>query len=194
MKVYTGLDDFQLIELLKGDDESAFAEIYNRYAENMAGFACSKLYSLEDARDLIHDLFVKLWENRNQLVVSSNLKTYLYLLVRHRIIDKIRKNITREEYAESLKSLRYAYHNSIEQKIYLKELEDTIEKSLNELSPRVKEIYQMSRVEELSIKEIAEKLGLAEQTVKNQLSTALKHLQKVLAQVSVTALLYWINS
>lgn len=194
MKAYTRLDDFQLIELLKGDDESAFAEIYSRYAENMAGFACSKLYSLEDARDLIHDLFVKLWENRNQLVISSNLKTYLYLLIRHRIIDKIRKNITREEYAESLKSLRYAYHNSIEQKIYLKELENTIEKSLNELSPRVKEIYQMSRVEELSIKEIAEKLGLAEQTVKNQLSTALKHLQKVLAQVSVTALLYWINS
>ncbi|MET4137643.1 RNA polymerase sigma-70 factor [Pedobacter sp. UYP1] len=194
MKAYTRLDDFQLIELLKGDDESAFAEIYSRYAENMAGFACSKLYSLEDARDLIHDLFVKLWENRNQLVISSNLKTYLYLLVRHRIIDKIRKNITREEYAESLKSLRYAYHNSIEQKIYLKELENTIEKSLNELSPRVKEIYQMSRVEELSIKEIAEKLGLAEQTVKNQLSTALKHLQRVLAQVSVTALLYWINS
>lgn len=194
MAIYTQLDDFALIELLKGDDESAFAEIYSRYAENMAGFACSKLYSLEDARDLIHDLFVKLWENRKQLAISSNLKTYLYLLVRHRIIDKIRKNITREEYADGLKSLRYAYHNSIEQKIYLKELEDTIEKSLNELSPRVKEIYQMSRVEELSIKEIAEKLGLAEQTVKNQLSTALKHLQKVLAQVSVTAFLYWIIS
>ncbi|MBB5621061.1 RNA polymerase sigma-70 factor (ECF subfamily) [Pedobacter cryoconitis] len=194
MAIYTQLDDFALIELLKGDDESAFAEIYSRYAENMAGFACSKLYSLEDARDLIHDLFVKLWENRKQLAISSNLKTYLYLLVRHRIIDKIRKNITREEYADGLKYLRYAYHNSIEQKIYLKELEDTIEKSLNELSPRVKEIYQMSRVEELSIKEIAEKLGLAEQTVKNQLSTALKHLQKVLAQVSVTAFLYWIIS
>lgn len=194
MAIYTQLDDFELIELLKGDDESAFTEIYSRYAENMAGFACSKLYSLEDARDLIHDLFVKLWENRKQLIVSSNLKTYLYLLVRHRIIDKIRKNITREEYADGLKSLRYAYHNSIEQKIYLKELEDTIEKSLNELSPRIKEIYQMSRVEELSIKEIADKLGLAEQTVKNQLSTALKHLQKVLAQVSVTAFLYWIIS
>lgn len=194
MAIYTQLDDFELIELLKGGDESAFAEIYSRYAENMAGFACSKLYSLEDARDLIHDLFVKLWENRKQVAVSSNLKTYLYLLVRHRIIDKIRKNITREEYADGLKSLRYAYHNSIEQKIYLKELEDTIEKSLNELSPRVKEIYQMSRVEELSIKEIAEKLGLAEQTVKNQLSTALKHLQKVLAQVSVTAFFYWIIS
>lgn len=194
MAIYTQLDDFELIELLKGGDESAFAEIYSRYAENMAGFACSKLYSLEDARDLIHDLFVKLWENRKQLAISSNLKTYLYLLVRHRIIDKIRKNITREEYADGLKSLHYAYHNSIEQKIYLKELEDTIEKSLNELSPRVKEIYQMSRVEELSIKEIAEKLGLAEQTVKNQLSTALKHLQKVLAQVFVTAFLYWIIS
>ena len=194
MAVYTQLDDFELIELLKRDDESAFAEIYSRYAENMAGFACSKLYSLEDARDLIHDLFVKLWENRKQLAVSSNLKTYLYLLVRHRIIDKIRKNITREEYADGLKSLRHAYHNSIEQKIYLKELEQTIEKSLNELPPRVKEIYQMSRVEELSIKEIAEKLGLAERTVKNQLSTALKHLQKVLAQVSVTTFLYWIIS
>ena len=183
--------DIELTRLLKSDDEKAFAEIYRRYAKSLADFAASKLSNLEDAQDIIHDIFVKLWEDRERLQITSNLKTYLFTLTRHRIIDKIRRNITREEYAAMLQSLTNAYQPSIEQQIAVKELEQTIENSLNQLSPRVKEIYQLSREENLSIPEIAEKLQLSEQTVKNQLSTALSHLRKSVSAISVSILLLW---
>ena len=185
------LTDSQLIQLLKDDDEAAFAEIYKRYAKNLADFTASKLFNLEDAQDIIHDLFVKLWEDRKQLNITSNLKTYLFTITRHRIIDKIRRNITREEYAAMLQSLVNAYQPNVEQQIAAKELQQTIKNSLNELSPKVKEIYQLSREENLSIPEIAEKLQLSEQTVKNQLSTALSHLRKSLSRISLSILLLW---
>src|ERR1035437_2995674 len=108
------LTDEQLIILLKKGDQRAFAEIYKRYAESLAGFAASKLYNLDDARDLLHDLFVKLWKNREQLYITSGLQSYLFGIIRHRIIDKIRKNITREEYASALQSLTIADPQSID--------------------------------------------------------------------------------
>lgn len=194
MGIYHILTDLQLIDLLKKDDEHAFAEIYGRYAEQLAGFASSKLFNLEDARDIIHDLFVKLWMDRNQLQVNSSLKAYLFTLVRYRIVDKIRKNVTREEYAAMVMTLSVAHETTIEQQIAAKELQKNIERSLEELSPRVKEIYLLSREHHLSTSDIAEQLKLSEQTVKNQLTTALKHLRQSLAVVTTTALTMWLLS
>jgi len=194
MTTYSKLTDLQLIDLFKKDDEHAFAEIYGRFAEQLAGFASSKLFSLEDARDIIHDLFVKLWEDRKQLQVNSNLKAYLFTLVRCRIVDKIRKNITREEYASMVQALSIDCETTIEQQIAVKELKRNIERSLEELSPRVKEIYLLSREENRSIPDIAKQLQLSEQTVKNQLTVALKHLRQSLAVVTTTALTIWLLS
>jgi RNA polymerase sigma-70 factor (ECF subfamily) len=193
MRINQTRTDLQLVHLLKQDDEAAFAEIYARYAEGLAGFAASKLFSLEDARDIVHDVFVKLWQERQQLIIDHNLKAYLFTLTRYRIVDKIRKNITREEYAAMVQALTLSYEPGIEPQIEAKELQQRIDKSLDELSPRLREIYLLSREEDLSIPEIAEKLQLSEQTVKNQLSAALKHLRKSLAALSATALLLWLS-
>jgi RNA polymerase sigma-70 factor (family 1) len=193
MEAINQLPDLQLILLLKEDNEAAFAEIYNRYAKSLSNFTASKLFNLDDAQDIIHDLFVRLWEDRKQLNITSNLKTYLFTIARYRIIDKIRKNVTRQEYSAMLQSLSNAYQSSIEQEITAKELQQTILRSLNQLSPKVKEIYSLSREENLSISEIATKLQLSEQTVKNQLSTALAHLRKSLSGFSVATLTWWLS-
>lgn len=193
MAKYLVLTDLQLIDHLKKDDENAFSEIYSRYADSLADFATSKLFDVEDARDIIHDVFVKLWQQRAQLKIDRDLKAYLFKLTRDRIVDKVRKNITRREYAAMLDSLAVGYEITIEQKIAAKEIAKSIETSLDELSPRVKEIYLLSREENLSIIEIADKLQLSEQTVKNQLSTALKHLRASLAMVATVALLLWLS-
>ena len=193
MTAYTKLTDDQLIILLKKGDQQAFTEIYNRYAGKLTGFACSKLYNLDDAKDILHDLFVKLWENREQLVITSNLQSYLFAVIRHRIIDKIRKNITCEEYASIAQSLTAINQRSIDKEVEARELEQSIEKSLAQLPARVKEIYKLSRDEGLSNNEIAGKLNLSEQTVKNQLSAALKHLRKSLSTISIFVfMLLWL--
>lgn len=193
MAIYLTLTDLELVDLLKKDDSDAFSEIYSRYAVLLVGFASSKLFDLEDSRDIIHDVFVKLWQERKQLKVDRDLKAYLFKLTRYRIVDKIRKNITRQQYAATVNSLAVSYGVTIEQEIAAKEMAQIIETSLNKLSPRVKEVYLLSREENLSVAEIADKLQVSEQTVKNQLSTALKHLRTSLSVASTAALMFWLS-
>ena len=185
MADYQSLHDHQLIDLLKEDDEAAFTEIYSRYAENLTGFASTKLYCLADARDIIHDLFVTLWEERRTLIVHRKLESFLFTLVRYRVVDKIRKNITKEGYAGMISMLSQSYGPEVEGQIAAKELQQQVNSKLEELSPRVKEVYKLSREDHLSIKEIAVKLEVSEQTVKNQLTVALKHLRQSIGQVLV---------
>lgn len=192
MVSYNKITDEQLIILLRNDDREAFAEIYERYAKILAGFAGSKLYDLDDAADILHDIFVNLWESRHKINISSNLKSYLFAGIRHRVIDKIRKNITRREYAVLLQSLVVFDEESIEEQIEAKELQQILQNSITHLSPRVKEIYKLSREEGLSNREIAERLNLSEQTVKNQITMALNQMRKSLA--SFTLLFLWLLS
>jgi len=189
MSALQTLPDEQLLLLLKKDDKAAFTEIYNRYAKSLAGFAGSKLFDLEDARDIIHDLFVKLWNDRAALVNTGNLRSYLFSAVRYSVVDRIRRNITRQDYSLLVQSLAEQHEHTIEQHIAAKELSAMIERSLDELAPRTKQIYQLSRNEYYSIEEIAKLLNLSEQTVKNQLTTALKHLRGSIP--CTAALLTW---
>ncbi|MDB5090483.1 MAG: polymerase sigma-70 factor, subfamily, partial [Mucilaginibacter sp.] len=129
---------------------------------------------------------------RDSLNISSNLQSYLFTILRRRIVDKIRKNITREEYAVMLQSLTTPHYSTTEQQIAEKDLKQQIRNALNELPPRVQEIYHLSREENLNTREIAEKLNLTEQTVKNQLTVALKHLRKVLSSVAVATFVWWL--
>lgn len=171
------LRDNELIFLLKKDDQAAFTEIYNRYALTLADFAGSKLYSLEDARDVLHDLFAKLWEDRRSINGDINLKAYLFSAVRYKVIDKIRSKSVREKYAEGAKFTLPAEY-SAQDKMEAQELQRSIYNALEGLTPRAREIFLLSRNDHKSIAEIAKLLNLSEQTVKNQISAALKHLRK----------------
>jgi RNA polymerase sigma-70 factor (family 1) len=188
MPDYRQLTDQELTALLKAGDQLAFTEIYKRYAKQITTFAAaeSRLNDLDDAGDVLHDLFVWLWEERAKLAITGNLKNYLFTAIRNRIIDHIRKNNTRHKYTELLEELSY----SLEQQLEAKELGQMLEHSLTNLPPRTAEIYRLSRHDHLSVKEIAVRLGLSEQTVKNQLATALKHLR----QTMITLLLCWVSA
>lgn len=185
--------DILLIERLRYGDENAFSEIYQLYAASLIGFASSKLYSLEEARDLIHDVFVYLWAEQKKIQIHSSLQSYLFAITRHRIIDHIRRNVTREEYASMLHGLTLDLENNLEKNIEAKDLVKVIEKVVGNLPPRTKEIYRLSRNEYKSISEIAEMLHLSDQTVKNQLTRALKFLRTSLGKLSVIMMLYFLQ-
>lgn len=190
----TVLSDQELIRLIKQGNRAAFTEVYKRYAESLAGFAASKLYDLDDARDVLHDLFVKLWEDRYTLNVNDNLRSFLFAAIRYKIIDKIRRNVTRQEYDVLLQALAEPQANGIEEQLELKELQQLVDQSLEQLPAKTKQIYQMSRNKHLSITEIARQLNLSEQTVKNQLSIALKHLRQNIAGLGIlTLMIDWLN-
>jgi RNA polymerase sigma-70 factor (family 1) len=190
----TVLSDQELIRQIKQGDRAAFSEVYKRYAESLAGFATSKLYDLDDARDVLHDLFVKLWEDRYTITINDNLRSFLFAAIRYKIIDKIRRNVTRQEYDVLLQALAEPQANGVEQQLDAKELQRLVDLSLEQLPVRTKLIYKLSHNEHLTITEIAQRLNLSEQTIKNQLSIALKHLRQAIAGLGILALMMdWLN-
>ncbi|WP_411274951.1 RNA polymerase sigma factor [Daejeonella sp.] len=183
--------DIRLWERLRSEDENAFSEIYQLYAPALIGFASSKLYSLEEARDLIHDIFVYLWTERKKIQIHSSLQSYLFAITRHRIIDHIRRNVTRKEYVSMLHGLNLGLETNLETNLEVKDLAKVIEKVVSNLPPRTKQIYRLSRNEYKRVSEIAEMLHLSDRTVKNQLTTALKVLRTSLGKLSVTMIFYF---
>jgi len=78
MRNFSNLSDHELTQLLKKGESAAFTEIYNRYIDSLVGFAGSKLHRLEDAHDILHDIFVKLWEDRQYLYGSRSYGSYVF--------------------------------------------------------------------------------------------------------------------
>lgn len=176
-KKYT---DDELLRLIRNGDEQAFEFLYDTYATRLIAFAASKLNAPEEAKDIIHDLFVQLWQQRFDLSVTISLEAYLFSAVRYRMIDLIRKSAVKNKYLSILEKLPTGASSS-EQVVNRKELESILQESVNALTPRLKEVFQLSRNEHLTIREIAARLKISEQTVKNQLSSALSQIRSRLS-------------
>jgi RNA polymerase sigma-70 factor (family 1) len=190
MTTTPAFNETALLQRLKAGEEDAFNEIYNQFAASLTSFAAARLTSLEEAHDIIHDLFVHLWQERENISINTSLSGFLYAAIRYRVIDHIRRNSTRKKYAEQIAKMPIHTQEETENLLYEKELREKLEGAINQLTPRTKEVFRMSRFEHLSIGEIAEKLNLSEQTVKNQLTTALNQLRSLLGKMQF--LLWWL--
>ncbi len=186
---YSKLPEAELTTLFKTGDAMAFTEIYNHYAPELTKWASRKVLTLDDAHDLIHDVFIHVWLDKGNV---TDLKAYLYYITRNKIVDYFRKNATRKEYAiltQLISGSREPHFDPIAS-IEAKDLRENLEDAIEQLPPRVKQVFKLSRYENYSTAQIAEKLGLSEQTVKNQLSTALHYLKGTADRLSILALLY----
>lgn len=191
MSHINNLDEEVLLQRLSAGEETAFADIYACYAPQLISYTAARLSSLEEARDIIQDLFVYLWDERQNLHINSSLRSYLFTAIRYRIIDHIRRQLTRREYAAWARALIQRVNADMEEEIVIKNLHHTLEHAVENLPSRTQEIYRLSRYRHLAVKEIASELGLSEQTVKNQLTTALSYLRLSWDKL-VLLLLFWL--
>lgn len=175
MHSYDQHTDHELISLLKGGDKPAFDQIYERYWK-VAYSSAYKILEKEDiCLDVVQDIFVWLWEHREKLEIHT-LKSYILTAVKFKLLNVIRNTRLREEVYTRLPN-RDFYLESDEENVEIKELRQLIFQFQEELPEQARKIFFMSRFEFFSNKEIAEKLGLKEKTVKNQINIALKKLK-----------------
>lgn len=181
MTSLTNYSEAELIALMKKGRREAFNEIYDRYWLKLYVAAFKRLKSKDDAKDIVQDLFISLWMKRDTLTINSSLSSYLFTAVKYKVINHIQANQVKKNHLNSLTDAVVDYDNSTHEQISRNDLEVFIESKVARLSPKVKEVFQLSRKENLSINEIAERLHTSDQTVKNQLSKALKILRIHLA-------------
>jgi RNA polymerase sigma-70 factor (family 1) len=173
--------DHDLLESLQKGDLEAFDLIFDRYSDRLYGFAFKYLKSREESEELVQDVFLKIWENRKNLKQESALKSYLFTISYHQMCHLFRRRNYQEKLAREL------IHSgeetvTMDEKIDFRSILEQVDKVIEQLPLRQKEIFIKSRKEGKSSKEIAEELKIVPGTVDNQISEALKFIRKNLGQ------------
>lgn len=154
-----------------------FEKLYKRFQPSLINYAYYLTRSSEDSVELVNDVFLSVWNKRNRLKLDSNLKTYLYTAVKNRSINYIKKNklvIVFDEQIDTLSDFE-ADHSILE-----KEQLIIIQQIMNDLPSKCKQVFAMSRIDQLSNKEIASFLDISIKTVEAQITKALKIFRKKL--------------
>lgn len=177
MPEYRQLDDAYLTNLLLQKDHEAFSEIYRRYWHVLFLHAHKMIRDEDEAKDIVQDIFIGLWNCSSSIHVTSNLKGYLYVTVRNRILNRIRQTKSSDDFVGLLAKEINGVDESTTDLINERELQEIIDNEVNRLPPRMKQVFQLSREEFLTHKQIAQRLGTSEETVKKQISGSLKILR-----------------
>lgn len=187
---YSSLNDSNLLECLLKGDELAFAEIYSRYKTILFLHARRMLQDDEQARDVVQEIFTTIWIKKEELCVSTSLKSYLFSSVKHKILNLLLHQKHVEKHMQAMLGLYNAGSFVTDLAVQEKEMARLIEAEIQNLPARMREVFVLSRREELSNKEIAQRMGIAEETVKKQIVYALKILRVKLKVVSFLLILW----
>ena len=171
------LSDDELLELFDQNHIAAFEEIYNRYWQRLYAAAYNRLRDKEAAKEITQDLFAGFWINRDQLKIHSTLEGYLLTSVKYSVLNYLRAQSVRLAYSEILMLASNNYDNSTEQYINCKELSESVSAEIKNLPPKCRSVFELSRNEYKTNKEIARQLDISEKTVENHINKALRYLR-----------------
>jgi RNA polymerase sigma-70 factor (ECF subfamily) len=169
-------------------DKNNFEEIYLYYFPRLLRFAREYVISQEDAENIIQDVFLLLWEKRDDLQIHISLTSFLFTLIKNRCIDHLRRKTNVEQ---GKKQLQENYFLELKMKLYSLEalnqsiisdenIEKIITNAIDSLPPKCREIFLLNKMEGKKYREIAEDLNISVNTVENQMSIALRKLREKL--------------
>lgn len=173
------------IDALKRGSIEAFNLLYELYGRRLLAYVSKATRTREDAADIVHDIFISVWHNRENLDSQSDIGALLFSLAYRRRIDYFRHLSTIPVFADFTAShdndnlVDSSGHHTIEYHEFLSD----IERALNTLPKRQREIVRLSRIDGLTNSEIAARLEITEKTVRNEISLGLKILKKELKKI-----------
>ncbi|MFD2871915.1 RNA polymerase sigma factor [Mucilaginibacter ximonensis] len=173
MRALITLSDLELVGLLKAGDHAAFAAIYDRYKGLLYVHALKLLKDEDEAQDVIQEVYAALWKNAPHYNEAIPLKAYLYRAVKNKIFDIFSHEKIRSEYVIQFDEIIQKGTWITDEQVRERELIAAIEAGLEQMPPKMREIFELSRFSGMSHKEIAEELNLSDKTVKTQVHNAL---------------------
>jgi RNA polymerase sigma-70 factor (family 1) len=179
---YNILNDKELTCLLQAGDEHAFTEIYNRYWKKLFSIAANKIKDLDEAEEIVQDIFISLWKRRNELGVIDTLSPYLSVSVKYRVIKILDKRNNQQKYSDYSQHTASLTDDSTQQWLEFEELRSRLAAFVADLPEKCRLVYQLSREAGYPQKKIAIEMGISEKTVEAHLSKALKTLRARLSQ------------
>lgn len=176
---------FDQILQLSNDDRNSFKSIFHEYYQPLWHLSQYYLEDKDEAKEVVQDAFLKLWEIRHDLNPNSNLRNFLFTLVKNNCLNNIKRKQILLKHHEKIRwiEMRYQYDSLArmgDDYLEINELKDKIDVAIQQLPEHCRIIFEMSRFEDLKNREIAEKLNVTQKTVEAHLTKALKILRKEL--------------
>jgi RNA polymerase sigma-70 factor (ECF subfamily) len=168
--------DNSLIDQLQNGNKNAFKMLFDKYGTRLYQFSLKYLRDKEDTEDLLNEVFMKIWENRHNLKTNTSFHSYLFTIAYNNIRQRFLKKSREEKYIQTFAKENLVDSSDVEDQVDYILLVQKINKIIDLLPTRRKEIFELSYKAELKNREIADKLSLSEQFVKNQLSIARKYI------------------
>lgn len=177
-----------LIKQIKRGNKLAFDNLYHVYFDKLFGFAFKLTQSREDAEEIVQEVFIKIWELRDELDENKNFASLLFVMAKHKIYNKARRRVHEYAYQNYYQQTHQQAITTVEHQIDYLETKQFLDAAIQHLPAKRKEIFIMSRKEGLSNKEIAEKLNTSTSNIENHINKALKSLKSYLARQEINFL------
>lgn len=171
--------------------KDGFEKLFRTYYQELCTNAFYYLKDQAAAEEEVQDIFVNLWKKRNELEITSSLKSYLYRATRNHCLNVIKHLEIRDSYKKHNETIRKAEEQELGTHMETKELQVKIDTAIDQLPTERKRIFMMSRFEGLKYREIADQLNISVKTVENQMGKALAFLREQLVDYLPLWLYLW---
>ena len=174
MNLYTALPENELTTLLKTGDEAAFTGLYHRYSQPVFAKILKMVNDRDIAKELLQDLFMKIWIQRESVDPDKSFKSYLFTIAVNLVYDHFRKSAKDKQLAQSLLGMAIDYYTHIEEALVSKENMKLIQEAIDQLPKQRRQIYMMSKLDGKSYEEISTELSVSTSTVRDHIVKANK--------------------
>lgn len=172
----------QLIRKLRASDRDAFKSVFEQYQDSIFRFLYYKTRDAQLSEDLLQEAFLKLWNAREQLDEKQSLTNYLYTIAANLVVNHVRHMKVVAAHQEQANRSGASNVNNPQFILEEQEWKASLEKAIDALPDQARIVFLMSRMEDLSYKEIAERLGLSVKTVESHMTKALGSLREVFSK------------
>ena len=166
-----------ILEKLRSGDEKFYKSVFYEYYPVLTFFANKYVNDLEVSKEIVQDLFVKLYEKRFSIIIETSFKSYLYRAVYNSCINYINQTAAREHHHQQIKYLGDEREEILDETIHSTELEHLLYREIEKLPSQCKKIFKLNRFDGKTNTEIADELKLSKRTVETQISKALRILR-----------------
>lgn len=169
--------DIELFENIKRNNLKSFEDLYFRYSKELFGFALGFIKNKEDAEDIVQDVYIYLWKNRHNIDIKTTVYGYLLNSIKNICLNKKKHISVKRKYENFVINNNLDKINPIEEIDSIHKLQDDVYKSINKLPEKCKEIFLKSCIDGMKYKEIANEMGISENTVKTQIKIAYRKIR-----------------
>ncbi|MDO8952267.1 MAG: RNA polymerase sigma-70 factor [Draconibacterium sp.] len=191
MKLFENISDSELARKINAGEKNAYQELFERYAPRIYQFSLLYLKNQADAEELVQDVFLKIWEKRETLDQSKNIKAFIFKIAVNTIYDFIRRKNIENAFNDFARANFETGSNNTWHTVIYDEMQENLQKLVAQLPGQQQKIFQLSKEEGLTSEEIAVKLNLSKRTVDNHLYRAVSFLKENFRRDSFISVLFF---